>query len=130
MLVTNYDHYHDLKPKDVEEFILNQRLMKVVKHRKRKSHIIEKQEVLSIEYKVSKLMADNSMSKFCQNLVANNLKDAYFQEVFDLILHLLKKKYPSRLEDTLDKVKSNLRLHKEIEEMNSQKKYEFFKRFS
>ena len=49
MLVTNYDRYFDLKPKDSEELILNSRLMKVVKLRKRKSRIIEKQEVLCKE---------------------------------------------------------------------------------
>ena len=46
MLVTNYDQYFDMKPKDYEEIILNSRLIKEVKHRKRKSGIIEKEEVL------------------------------------------------------------------------------------
>ena len=46
MLITNYDHYFDLKLRDSEELILNLRLMKVVKVRKRKSSIIEKQVVL------------------------------------------------------------------------------------
>ena len=53
MLVTNYNQYHDLKPKDSEEFILNSRLMKEAKLRKRKSSIIEKQEIHSIEQKIS-----------------------------------------------------------------------------
>ena len=48
MLVTNYNQYHGLKPKDSNEFILNPRLMKEAKLRKRKSSITEKQEVLSI----------------------------------------------------------------------------------
>ena len=46
MLVTNSDKCFDLKQKDSEEFILNLRWMKEVKFRKRKSKIIEKQEVL------------------------------------------------------------------------------------
>ena len=46
MLVTNYDQYFDLKPKDSEELILISKLMKEVKFRKRKSIIIETQEVL------------------------------------------------------------------------------------
>ena len=46
MLVTNSDKYFDLKLIDSEEFILNSRFMKEVKFRKRKSNIIEKQEVL------------------------------------------------------------------------------------
>ena len=47
MLVTNSDKYFNLKLKDFEELILNSRLMKEVKFRKRKFNIIEKQEVLS-----------------------------------------------------------------------------------
>ena len=46
MLVTNSDKYFDLKQKDSEELRLNSRLMKEVKFRKRKSNIIEKQEVI------------------------------------------------------------------------------------
>ena len=46
MLVTNSDQYFYLKPKDSKELILNSRLMKEVKFRKRKSSIIEKQKVL------------------------------------------------------------------------------------
>ena len=46
MLVTNSDKYFDLKQKDSEELILNSIIMKEVKFRKRKSKIIEKQEVL------------------------------------------------------------------------------------
>ena len=46
MLVTNSDKYFNLKLKDSEELILNSRLMKEVKFRKRKSSLIEKQEVL------------------------------------------------------------------------------------
>ena len=107
MLVTNYNQYHGLKPKDSEEFILNPRLMKETKLRKRKSSITEKQEVLSIEQKVSKLMAEKSMSKFPQYLAANDLKDVYFQEVFDFLGSIEEKKYPSKLEDTLDKEKAN-----------------------
>ena len=61
MLITNYNKYHGLKPKDSEEFILNPRLMKEAKLRKRKSRITEKQEVLRIEQKVSKFMAEKSM---------------------------------------------------------------------
>ena len=52
MLVTNYDKYFDLKLKDSEELILNSIIMKEVKFRKRKSSIIEKQEVL-FKYKSS-----------------------------------------------------------------------------
>ena len=52
MLITNSDKYFDLKLKDSEELIVNSRLMKVVKFRKRKSRIIEKQEVL-FKYKFS-----------------------------------------------------------------------------
>ena len=106
MFVTNYNQYHGLKRKDSEEFILNPRLMKEAKLRKQKSSITEKQEVLSIEQKVSKLMAEKSMSKFPQYLAANYLKDVYFQEVFDF-LGSIDKKYPSRLEDTLNKEKAN-----------------------
>ena len=39
MLVTNYNKYHDLKSKDSEKFILNSRVMKEMKLRKRKSSI-------------------------------------------------------------------------------------------
>ena len=42
MLVTNYNQYHGLKTKDSEEFILNPRLIKEAKLRKRKSSITEK----------------------------------------------------------------------------------------
>ena len=52
MLVTNSDKYFDLKQKDSEELILNSIIMKEVKFRKRKSSIIEKQEVL-FKYKSS-----------------------------------------------------------------------------
>ena len=52
MLVTNSDKYFDLKKKDSEELILNSIIMKEVKFRKRKSSIIEKQEVL-FKYKSS-----------------------------------------------------------------------------
>ena len=55
--------------------------MKEAKLRKQKFSITEKQEVLSIEQKVSKLMAEKSMSKFLQYLAANDLKDVSFQEV-------------------------------------------------
>ena len=41
MIVTNYNQYHGLKPKDSEEFILNPRFMKEDKLRKRKSSITE-----------------------------------------------------------------------------------------
>ena len=77
MLVTNYNKYHGLMPKDSEEFILNPRLMKEAKLKKQKSSITEKQEILSIEQKVSKLMAEKSMSKFSQYLASNDLKDVY-----------------------------------------------------
>ena len=59
--------------------------MKEAKLRKLKSSITDKQEVLSIELKVSKLMAEKIMSKFTQYLAANDLKKAYFQEVFDFL---------------------------------------------
>ena len=49
MLETNSDQYFDLKLKISEELILNSRLMKEIKFRKRKSRIIEKQEVLCKE---------------------------------------------------------------------------------
>ena len=52
--------------------------MKEAKLRKRKSSITEKQEVLKIEQKVSKLMAEKSMSKFSQYFAANDLKDVNF----------------------------------------------------
>ena len=65
MLVTNYNQYHGLKPKDSEELILNSRLMKEAKLTKRKSSITEKQEIFSIEQKVSKFIAERkSMSEF------------------------------------------------------------------
>ena len=51
-------------------------------------------------------MAEKSMSKFPQYLAANDLKDVYFQEVFDF-LGSVEEKNPSRLEDTLDKEKIN-----------------------
>ena len=41
MLAINYDQYFDLKPKNSEELMLNSRLMKEVKLRKRKSSIIK-----------------------------------------------------------------------------------------
>ena len=46
MLLTNSDKYFDLKLKDYEELILKSKLIQEVKFRKRKSSIIEKQEVL------------------------------------------------------------------------------------
>ena len=82
MLVTNYNQYHGLKPKDSDEFILNPRLMKEAKLRKRKSSITEKQEVLSIEQKVSKLMAEKSMSKFPQYLAAKRFKGCLLPRSF------------------------------------------------
>ena len=131
ILVTNYNQYHGLKLKDSEQFILNLRLMKEAKLRKRKSSITEKQEVLSIEQKVSKLMAEKSMSKFPQYLAANDLKDVYFQEVFDFLGSIEEKKYPSRLEDTLDKEKANWKttLRNRRNEFIKKLKYENFKRF-
>ena len=107
MLVTNYNQYHGLKPNDSIEFILNPWLMKEAKLRKQKSSITENEEILSIEQKVSKLMAEKSMSKFPQYLTANDLKDVYFQEDFDFLASIEVKKYPIRLEDTLDKEKAN-----------------------
>ena len=65
--------------------------MKEVKLRKQKSSITKNQEVLSIEQKVSKLMAEKSMSKFHQYLAANILKDVYFQEVFDFLAYIKEK---------------------------------------
>ena len=53
-----------------------------IKLRKRKSCIKEKQKVLSIEHKVSKLMIEKSMSKFFQYLAASDLNHVYFQESF------------------------------------------------
>ena len=131
ILVTNYNQYLGLKPKDSEEFILNPRLMKEAKLRKRKFSITEKQEVLSIEQKVSKLMAEKSMSKFPQYLAANDLKDVYFQEVFDFLGSIEEKKYPSRLEDTLDKKKANWKTTRRNRrnEFIKKLKYENFKRF-
>ena len=55
MLVTNYNQYHGLKPKYSEEFILNLRLMKEAKLRKRKSSITEKQEVKVLSKKYQNL---------------------------------------------------------------------------
>ena len=63
MLVTNYNMYHGLKSKDSEEFVLNSRLMKEVKLRN-ENLALQKTRILSIEQKVSKLMAEKSMSKF------------------------------------------------------------------
>ena len=105
--------------------------MKEAKIRKRKYRITEKQKVLNIEQKVSKLMAEKSMSKFPQYLVANHLKDVYFQEVFDFLASIEEKKYPSRLEDTLDKEKANWKttLRNRRNEFNKKLKYEIFKRF-
>ena len=105
--------------------------MKEAKLRKRKSSITEKQEVLSIEQKVSKLMAEKSMSKFPQYLAANDLKNVYFQEVFDFLGSIEEKKYPSRLEDTLDKEKANWKttLRNRRNEFIKKLKYENFKRF-
>ena len=60
MLVTNYNQYHDMIPKDLEEFILNQRLMKETKLRKHKFNITEKKVVLCIEQMVSKFMTEKS----------------------------------------------------------------------
>ena len=55
-------------------------------------------------------MAEKSMSKFSQYSAANNLKDVYFQEVFDFLGSIEENKYPSRLEETLDKEKQIGRL--------------------
>ena len=52
-------------------------------------------------------MSEQSMSKFHQYLVANDLKGAHHQEAFDFLAPIEEKKYPSRLEDTLDKEKAN-----------------------
>ena len=38
MLVTNYDQYHGMRPKDYEDLILNSRLIKEAKFRKYKSN--------------------------------------------------------------------------------------------
>ena len=46
MLVTNYYQYHDLKTKDSEEFMLNPRLMKDGKLRKRKSNLPKNKKFL------------------------------------------------------------------------------------
>ena len=130
MLVTNYNQYHGLKPKDSDIFILYPRLMKEVKLRKWKSSIIEKQEVLSIEQKVSKLMAEKSMSKFPQYLAANDLMDVYFQ-VFEFLGSIEEEKYPSRLEDIFDKEKANWKTtqRNRRNKFNKNLKYENFKRF-
>ena len=64
---------------------MHEKLIQIVDYRKLKSNITEKQEVLSIEQKVSKLMAEKSMIKFPQYLAANDLKDVYFQKVFDFL---------------------------------------------
>ena len=66
MLVTYYNQYYGLKPKDSEEFILNQGLMKEVKFRKWESCITEKQEVLSMEKRnnIFKFMAKKNMINF------------------------------------------------------------------
>ena len=61
-----------MKPKESEEFVLNPRLIKEAKLRKQKSSITEKQEVFSIEQRVSKLIAEKSMSNFTQHLVTND----------------------------------------------------------
>ena len=50
-------------------------------------------------------MAEKSIIKFPQHLAAKNLKDVYFQEVFDFLTSFEEKKYLSRLEDTLGKEK-------------------------
>ena len=39
MLITNYNQFHSLKPKDSDEFILNSRLIKETKLRKHKFSI-------------------------------------------------------------------------------------------
>ena len=52
-------------------------------------------------------MAEKSISKFPQYLAANDLKDVYFQEVFDFLASIKEKKYSSRLENTLDKEEAN-----------------------
>ena len=76
-------------------------------------------------------MAEKSMSKFPQYLAANDLKDVYFQEVFDFLGSIEEKKYPSRLEDTLDKEKANWKttLRNRRNEFTEKLKYENFKRF-
>ena len=76
-------------------------------------------------------MAEKSMSKFPQYLAANDLKDVYFQEVFDFLGSIEEKKYPSRLEDTLDKEKANWKttLRNRRNEFIKKLKYENFKRF-
>ena len=55
MLVTNYNKYHDLKPKDSEEFMHNPRLMKEAKLRKRKSIIIKHNKFLVLSKRYSNL---------------------------------------------------------------------------
>ena len=56
--------------------------MKEAKLRKRESNITEKQEALSIGQKVSKLMAEKSMSKFPQYLAANDYKGCLLPRSF------------------------------------------------
>ena len=76
-------------------------------------------------------MAEKSMSKFSQYLAANDLKDVYFQKVnwFSAINWI--KKYPSILEDTLDR---NSKLEEDSKnrrnEFNKKLKYEIFKRLN
>ena len=44
--LTNYDQYFGLKPKDLEELVLNSRLMKMTKYRKHNSCIIKYKKLL------------------------------------------------------------------------------------
>ena len=73
MLVTNSDKYFDLKLKDSEELILNSRLMKEVKFRKRKSSIIEKQEVL-FKYKSGFVTELSEFFKYRNSDKESNIK--------------------------------------------------------
>ena len=105
--------------------------MKEAKLRKQKSSITKKQEVLSIEQSVSKLMALKSMSKFPQHLAVNDIKDVYFKDFFYFLTSIEEEKYSSRLEDTLDKEEANWKtsLRNRRNELNKKLNYEIFKRF-
>ena len=59
MLVTHYNQYHSLKPKDLEEFILSPRLMKETKLRKHYSCITENKKLYVKTYLVLQQSCSN-----------------------------------------------------------------------
>ena len=67
-------------------------------------------------------MAEKSFSKFPQYLASNDLKDVYFQKVFNFLAFVEEKNYPSWNENTFDKEKANWKT------TQKNQRYEFIKK--